>query len=104
MKRFITATAILLAASVPALAQSTAPKEAGPTQVMSAPPAGKTIGNYLKQNVYDPKNEKIGSVDDIVVSDSGQIEALIVGVGGFVGVGEKDVAVSFNSVHAAMKD
>lgn len=103
MKAFAAATLIVLGTIAPAMAQQTTPAP-GPAQIMSSPPAGKTITNYYKQSVYDPSNNKIGSIDDVLVSDGGQITAFIVGVGGFLGAGEKDVAVSFNSVHASMKD
>jgi sporulation protein YlmC with PRC-barrel domain len=38
---------------------------------------------------------KIGSVDDILIDRSGSIKALVIGVGGFLGIGAKDVAVPF---------
>ncbi|MGB7885988.1 MAG: PRC-barrel domain-containing protein, partial [Xanthobacteraceae bacterium] len=38
------------------------------------------------------------------MSDGGQVNALIVGVGGFLGAGEKDVAVPFKAVKQTMKD
>ena len=59
--------------------------------------------DWYKQKVYDPKNQKIGEIMDVLVSPSGQIEAAIVGVGGFLGAGEKDVAVSFNAIKATKK-
>ena len=71
---------------------------------MTTAPAGKTINKYYKQNVYDPDKAKIGSIDDMSVSDSGQVEAFIIGVGGFLGMGEKNVAVAYSSVRAEMKD
>jgi PRC-barrel domain len=40
----------------------------------------------------------------VVVSDSGQVTGFMVGVGGFLGAGEKDVAVPFDAVRAEMKD
>ncbi len=106
MKRIIAATVVMIGTigmigtSTPVMSQPTA----GPAQILTTVPAGKTIGNYLKQNVYDPSNTKIGSIDDITVSDSGQITAFVIGVGGFLGVGEKNVAVAFNAVRASMKD
>jgi PRC-barrel domain len=39
-----------------------------------------------------------------LVDKSGRVVALIVGVGGFLGAGEKDVAVAFEAVHPTMKD
>jgi hypothetical protein len=40
----------------------------------------------------------------VLVSDSGQVSALIVGVGGFLGAGEKDVAVPFTAIKWTNKD
>jgi PRC-barrel domain protein len=40
----------------------------------------------------------------VLVSRDGNINALIVGVGGFLGIGEKDVAVPFNAVQVKTKD
>jgi hypothetical protein len=42
--------------------------------------------------------EEIGSINDLVFSESGQIEAVVIGVGGFLGIGEKNVAVDFDSL------
>ncbi len=41
---------------------------------------------------------------DVLVDKSGRITTLIVGVGGFLGAGEKDVAVPFGEVHPTMKN
>jgi hypothetical protein len=98
MKRILTAAAIVLATAGLASAQTM------PAPLMSAAPAGKTVTKYYKQSVYDPAKNKIGSIDDVIVNDSGQVTGFIVGVGGFLGAGEKDVAVSFPAVHAEMKD
>jgi sporulation protein YlmC with PRC-barrel domain len=50
-----------------------------------------TITTWYKQNVYDMANKKIGDISDVLVSPSdGKITAVVIGVGGFLGVGEKD--------------
>ena len=99
MKKTLSAAAIiLLGATGFAAAQATH------VSLMSSPPAGKTVTKYYKQSVYDPAKDKIGTVDDVILNDSGQATGLIIGVGGFLGAGEKDVAVAFNAVHAEMKD
>ena len=73
-------------------------------QIMSNIPANSvTITHWYKQNVYDPNDSKIGEIMDVLVDRSGKATALIVGVGGFLGAGEKDVAVPFDAVHAAKK-
>jgi sporulation protein YlmC with PRC-barrel domain len=98
MKRILAATAIVLATAGLAAAQTM------PAPVMSSAPAGKTVTKYYKQSIYNPAQDKIGSVDDVIVSDSGQVTGFMVGVGGFLGAGEKDVAVPFDAVRAEMKN
>src|SRR5258708_7053944 len=46
-------------------------------------------------NVYNDQNEKIGSIKDLMVDKSGTIASAVIGVGGFLGMGERDVAVKF---------
>jgi len=84
-----------------------APRQApGPAaQIHSNLPADSvTVTHWYKQNVYDPADNKIGEIMDVLVDRDGKVTALIVGVGGFLGMGEKDVAVPFNSVRATTKD
>jgi sporulation protein YlmC with PRC-barrel domain len=49
--------------------------------------------------VYGPDNASIGDVNDVLVDNNGQIRAVVIGVGGFLGVGEKDVAIPFDTLH-----
>jgi sporulation protein YlmC with PRC-barrel domain len=49
-------------------------------------------------NVYNEKNQKIGSIDDLLMDKGGAIKAAVIGVGGFLGVGEHLVAVSFDKI------
>jgi sporulation protein YlmC with PRC-barrel domain len=70
----------------------------------TAPADALTVTNYYKQSVYDPQQNKIGSIDDVLIDKQGKVEALIIGVGGFLGMGEKDVAVPFSAVKAERKN
>jgi sporulation protein YlmC with PRC-barrel domain len=70
----------------------------------SVPNSSRTVTDWYKQNVYDPNNNKIGEIMDVLIEPSGQINAAIVGVGGFLGAGEKDVAVNFSSIKPSTKD
>ncbi|OKO77648.1 PRC-barrel domain-containing protein [Bradyrhizobium sp. NAS96.2] len=70
----------------------------------SAPTESWTISNYYKQNVYDPKESKIGTIDDVLVDKSGKVTGLVIGVGGFLGAGEKDVIVPYTAVKSQKKD
>lgn len=64
--------------------------------------AGDHLASYLiGENVYSSDAddaEIIGDINDLVVSDDGSVEAVVIGVGGFLGVGEKNVAVSFDDI------
>jgi sporulation protein YlmC with PRC-barrel domain len=49
-------------------------------------------------NVYNDKNESLGSINDLLTDKSGNIKAVVIGVGGFLGVGEHLVAVPFDKI------
>jgi sporulation protein YlmC with PRC-barrel domain len=70
----------------------------------TVPSESSTVTNYYKQDVYDPKQSKIGKIDDVLVDKSGKVTGLVIGVGGFLGAGEKDVIVPFNAVKSEKKD
>ena len=75
------------------------------TQVLTTlPQDATTVSNYYKQNVYDPSDAKIGEISDVLLNKQGKVDAFMVAVGGFLGVGEKDVAVPFDAVHATQKN
>jgi len=50
----------------------------------------------LGRPVFNDKNEKVGTVDDIVISPSKAVSYAIVGAGGFLGVARRDVAIPVN--------
>jgi sporulation protein YlmC with PRC-barrel domain len=64
-----------------------------PEQMM----ASKLIGT----TVVGANNESIGDVNDVIVDRKGQAMAVVIGVGGFLGIGEKDVAVPFQQLDFA---
>jgi hypothetical protein len=46
-------------------------------------------------SVYDADNKKIGAIKEVLIDHDGAAKAVIIGVGGFLGVGTKDIAVPF---------
>jgi sporulation protein YlmC with PRC-barrel domain len=56
--------------------------------------ASKMVG----LSVYNDKNESIGSINDMLTDKDGKIKAVVIGVGGFLGVGEHLVAIPFEKV------
>jgi len=104
MKTIIPAAVFAIYASTAAFAQQPAPTTAGAAEIFIRQPTGTTVTNFYKQNVYDPSDNKIGDVDDVLIDKEGRVTAVIIGVGGFLGIGEKDVAVPFGSVRASAKN
>ncbi len=49
--------------------------------------------------VYGSDNKSVGKIDDILIDHNGAVKAVVIGIGGFLGIGKKDVAVPFNSLH-----
>jgi len=49
--------------------------------------------------VYDSNNTNVGKIADIMLDHNGEVKAVVIGVGGFLGIGSKDVAVPFSSLH-----
>ena len=62
-------------------------------------PTGSWRASDLEgKEVYDTTGENIGSISDVLLSEQGEVLAVLVGVGGFLGIGEKDVAVSMDAL------
>jgi sporulation protein YlmC with PRC-barrel domain len=104
MRKIISATVFAMGISIAALAQQPAPVVSGAAKIFPTLPAGTTVTNFYKQNVYDPADNKIGDIDDMLIDKEGRVTALIIGVGGFLGMGEKNVAIPFSDVRASEKN
>jgi len=101
------AAALLSAAvfSAPAYAQTAQPAD-------RAAPAATTAGSHEKMalkgnwrasklmglDVYNEANEKLGDVNELILDKNGKVSAVVIGVGGFLGMGEHDIAVSMDKL------
>jgi hypothetical protein len=54
--------------------------------------------NWIGKSLYNAADENLGDINDILIGTDGGVRAVVVGVGGFLGIGEKDVAVSFAAI------
>ncbi|MBR0749552.1 PRC-barrel domain-containing protein [Bradyrhizobium japonicum] len=107
MKNFL-AVALLGTAVIggAAFAQSTQPADRGVPAAASAQSADAKMalkGNWrasklMGLNVYNETNEKLGDINELLVDKSGKINAVVIGVGGFLGMGEHDIAVSMDKL------
>ncbi|MEY9178798.1 sporulation protein YlmC with PRC-barrel domain [Bradyrhizobium sp. USDA 326] len=105
MKSFL-AVALLSTAVVggAAFAQSAQPADRA-APAATAQPADKMMlkGNWrasklMGLNVYNEANEKLGDINELLVDKSGKINAVVIGIGGFLGMGEHDIAVSMDKL------
>jgi putative membrane protein len=112
-------TAQSLASSQSTQKEAKQPKEMAPEASAPPPAASSTkdtaeletklpaeaisISTYYNKDVYDTQDNKIGDVNDILLDKDGRLSTAIIGVGGFLGVGEKDVAVPFKTLKISEK-
>jgi sporulation protein YlmC with PRC-barrel domain len=101
--------AVAALAATPAFAQTSSPSTTRPsTSAPSGAPSTRAAmpsdikamkaSDLIGKNVYSANDERIGEVDDVVVSKSGNAPAAVIGVGGFLGIGEKKAAVPLDQL------
>ena len=86
---------------VPALAQSNPPASANPPAATATAPASASVAQsaawrsskLIGLNVYNDQNEKLGDISEILLDKSGKVEGIVIGVGGFLGMGQHDIKV-----------
>ena len=69
-----------------------------------SPSGAVAISLYFDRNVHNGADEKIGTVSDLIVGPDGKITAGVIGVGGFLGIGEKEIGVPFSSMQVVRRD
>ncbi|KRR25895.1 photosystem reaction center subunit H [Bradyrhizobium lablabi] len=101
------AAALLSAAvfSAPAYAQSPQPADKAAPAATSAGTHEKMMlkGNWrasklMGLDVYNEANEKLGDINELILDKNGKVAAVVIGVGGFLGMGEHDIAVSMDKL------
>src|SRR5258706_12719575 len=103
LSKLIVAAAVAATVTGAAYAQQSQTTGAAPqaqSQTLATLPSdASTVTKWYKQDVYDPSENKIGEIRDVLVDNDGKISAFIVSVGGFLGMAEKHVAVPFDNIH-----
>ena len=76
-----------------------APKPAETTAIAPASKSGQWRASKLVGlNVYNDQNEKLGDISEILLDKSGKVEGVIIGVGGFLGMGPRDIKVELSKL------
>lgn len=82
----------------PAIAQTSPSSGAAGSSMTQIQPGQWRASQMEGLDVYNQNNEKIGDISEMLVDQSGKIQAVVIGVGGFLGIGERDVAIPFEQV------
>ena len=111
----VSVLAVLLGATA-AMAQTSPPAQrpapSATTEVPKAPVQGQIVvqeantvlakQDLIGQTVYAPDKAKIGSISDLILSKDGKnVDGFVIGVGGFLGIGEKSVALKMDKLKMA---
>jgi sporulation protein YlmC with PRC-barrel domain len=97
---------------VPAFAQSNPPASTTPSAQPSTPSATSSSATVAPKaqgdmwraskliglNVYNDQNEKLGDISEILLDKSGKIDGVVIGVGGFLGMGKHDILVQLDKL------
>ncbi len=87
-----------------ALAQQTnrpaanAPAPAASNQTVTAPAGQWRASKLVGLNVYNGQNEKLGDISEVLMDQSGRVSGVIIGVGGFLGMGQHDILVGMDKL------
>jgi sporulation protein YlmC with PRC-barrel domain len=86
--KLATVAAISMLVSTAAIAQTQTASDKGQWQA----------SKLIHMNVYNVQNEKIGDIKELMIDKNGKVNTVAIGVGGFLGMGERDVAVKFDQL------
>lgn len=87
---------LIVAGAISALAVTAAfAQSSNSTQTASAKSEWQA-SKLIHMNVYNGQNQKIGDIKELMLDKTGKVANVVIGVGGFLGVGEHDVAVNFD--------
>ena len=90
MAQEILANSNQTATAAPAATDSVSPTRETPDEWRASKLAGVPI--------YGPDSKKVGTITDVLMNREGKAELVVIGVGGFLGIGEKDVSVPYDQV------
>ena len=90
---------------VPALAQSTTPSPPSTTapgapEIVAPRPAGELwrSSKLIGLDIYNDQNEKLGDITEVLLDKSGKVAGVVIGVGGFLGLGQHDIMVEMSKL------
>ncbi|WP_424631314.1 PRC-barrel domain-containing protein [Bradyrhizobium sp. SYSU BS000235] len=97
MRALTAALLVCVIASPAAIAQTPANTPSAAAAPITA--AGKwRASKVIGVNVYNEQNEKIGSINEVIIDSAGRVDGAVIGVGGFLGMGEHNIIVAMDKL------
>jgi sporulation protein YlmC with PRC-barrel domain len=126
-KELVMAAALAALLAAPVLAQNPAPTSPSPTPQAGGAPTPPSPGaqapaagaprfveaqqdkemmasDLIGTEVRNAENESLGEINDVLLAEDGRLKAVVVGVGGFLGIAERDVAVPWEGLQVSRDD
>ena len=97
IKHLFVAGLLTVGASAAYAQQATTPPRAADPQV-AAMPSGADAKKLIGRNVKNPQDETVGEIESVYINADGKVDSVILGVGGFLGVGERHVRVAWKDL------
>ena len=109
---FVMLKQMVFAASLALVAFAPSPAAAQPAETETMvivplerlPVYGSVVSAWYKQPVYDPNEKKLGTIADMLFSADGSINAVMLNVGGFLGLGVKHIAIPVSAITITQKN
>ncbi len=104
MRTFILGGLLASAMLVPAFAQTSSPSSAPPAAASASATSNIVKGDVWRSSkliglgVYNDQNERLGDISEILLDKSGKVEGVVIGVGGFLGMGKHDIKVEMSKL------
>ncbi|HSJ40815.1 MAG TPA: PRC-barrel domain-containing protein [Xanthobacteraceae bacterium] len=112
MRKIIFGSLLASTMLVPAFAQTNPPASTTPSAQPSTPPATSSSATVAPKahgdmwraskliglNVYNDQNEKLGDISEVLLDKSGKVDGIVIGVGGFLGMGKHDILVQMDKL------
>ena len=86
------------------LREAPTPPAPGSLYIREKPGNTLLVTDYLGRAVHGPGKQKVGTINNLLVDTTGRVVGVVMDVGGFLGIGGKEIAIAFEALFPVMED
>jgi hypothetical protein len=86
------------------LREAPAPPTPGSLFIVEKPGNTLLVTEYLGRAVQGPDKQKVGTINNLLVDTTGRVIGVVIDVGGFLGIGGKEIAIAFEALFPVFED